>query len=157
MKESGQAAMSYARKFAASNNFDQQFFTDQDIHVHAPAGSIPKDGPSAGITIATALLSVLTRKPVDRKVAMTGELTLRGEVLPIGGLKEKALAAHAAGIETLIIPKLNQHDLLKIPPRLRKELTFCLATNMDDVLRKALVDLTSATESSRQAGSDSMT
>ncbi len=147
MKESAQAAMSYARKFAASNNFDQHFFTEQDIHVHAPAGSIPKDGPSAGITIATALVSVLTRKPIDRKVAMTGELTLRGEVLPIGGLKEKALAAHAAGIETIIIPKLNQRDLVKIPSRLRKEITFCFATNMDDVLSKALIDWTSTTES----------
>ena len=139
MKESGQAALSYARKFADTDSFDRDFFSTKDIHVHAPAGSIPKDGPSAGITIATAILSMLTRVAVDRKVAMTGEITLRGEVLPIGGLKEKALAAHAAGIETLIIPRLNQRDLTELPARLRKELVFFFASSMDEVLRKALV------------------
>ena len=149
MKESGQAALSFARTFAnelhsrrasgATDDADSDFFSNHDIHVHAPAGSIPKDGPSAGITIATAILSMLTRTAVDRKVAMTGEITLRGDVLPIGGLKEKTLAAHAAGIETLIVPKLNQRDLSKIPARLKKELTFHFVGHMDDVLRRALV------------------
>ncbi len=140
MKESGQAALSFARSFAKAGNYDSSFFSAHDIHVHAPAGSIPKDGPSAGITIATAILSMLTRIAVDRKVAMTGEITLRGDVLPIGGLKEKALAAHAAGIETLIVPKLNQRDLVKLPARLKKELEFHFAEHMNDVLRTALVE-----------------
>ncbi len=139
MKESAQAAMSYARTFAAADGFDQEFFSTHDIHVHAPAGSIPKDGPSAGITITTAIVSMLTRAPVDRKVALTGEITLRGEILPIGGLKEKALAAHAAGIEFLIIPRLNQRDLGELPARLRKELEFHAVGHMDEVLPLALV------------------
>ena len=139
MRESGQAALSYARIFAAANGLDAKLFATHDIHVHAPAGSIPKDGPSAGITIATAILSMLTGVAVDRKVAMTGEITLRGEVLPIGGLKEKALAAHAAGIETLIIPKLNRRDLAELPKRLRQEITFHFAGHMDEVLPKALI------------------
>ncbi len=149
MKESGQAALSFARTFAdelhsssafgATTELDSDFFSSHDIHVHAPAGSIPKDGPSAGITIATAILSMLIEIAVDRKVAMTGEITLRGDILPIGGLKEKALAAHAAGIETLIIPKLNERDLSKIPTRLKKELKFHLVGHMDEVLEKALV------------------
>ncbi len=149
MKESGQAALSFARTFAnkfhsphasgATGDADSSFFSNHDIHVHAPAGSIPKDGPSAGITIATAILSMFTRTAVDRKVAMTGEITLRGDVLPIGGLKEKTLAAHAAGIETLIVPKLNQRDLSKIPVRLKKELKFHFVGHMDDVLKRALV------------------
>ncbi len=139
MKESGQAALSFARTFADTGDLDSDFFASHDIHVHAPAGSIPKDGPSAGITIATAILSMLLRVAVDRKVAMTGEITLRGDVLPIGGLKGKALAAHVAGIETLIVPKLNQRDLARIPARLKKELKFHFVGHMDEVLRKALV------------------
>ncbi len=140
MKESGQAALSFARTFAKESDLDSAFFSSHDIHVHAPAGSIPKDGPSAGITIATAILSMLTRKAVDRKVAMTGEITLRGDVLPVGGLKEKALAAHAAGIETLIIPRLNRRDLSKIPARLKKELEFHFAGHMNEVLQRALIE-----------------
>ncbi len=139
MKESGQAALSYARAFARSSDVASDFFTDHDIHIHAPAGSIPKDGPSAGITIATAIISMMTGAAVDRKVAMTGEITLRGDVLPIGGLKEKALAAHAAGIEVLIIPELNRRDLAEIPARLKKELVFHHAGHMDQVLSRALV------------------
>ncbi len=140
MKESGQAALSFARTFAKAADFDSSFFASHDIHVHAPAGSIPKDGPSAGITIATAILSMMTRIAVDRKVAMTGEITLRGDVLPVGGLKEKALAAHAAGIETVIIPKLNRRDLSKLPPRLKRELDFHFAGHMNEVISKALVE-----------------
>ncbi|MEM7350173.1 MAG: endopeptidase La [Acidobacteriota bacterium] len=139
MKESGQAALSYARSFAQDASFDHDFFSAHDIHVHAPAGSIPKDGPSAGITIATAIISMMTRLEVDRRVAMTGEITLRGEVLAIGGLKEKALAAQAAGIETLILPERNRIDLVELPTRLRKELVFFFARDMNDVLQRALV------------------
>ncbi len=139
MKESGQAALSFARAFADTGDVDSDFFSSHDIHVHAPAGSIPKDGPSAGITIATAILSMLIRTAVDRKVAMTGEITLRGDVLPIGGLKEKALAAHAAGIETLIVPKLNERDMSKMPARLKKELEFNFVGHMDEVLARALI------------------
>ncbi len=140
MKESGQAALSFARAFADAGDLDSSFFSSHDIHVHAPAGSIPKDGPSAGITISTAIISMLTGIAVDRKVAMTGEITLRGDVLPVGGLKEKALAARAAGIETMIVPKLNQRDLAKMPSRLKKELRFHFAGHMDAVLQKALVE-----------------
>ncbi len=139
MKESGQAALSYARTFTDAEDVDPDFFAEHDVHVHAPAGSIPKDGPSAGITIATAILSMLIKSAVDRKVAMTGEITLRGDILPIGGLKEKALAAHAAGIETLIVPKLNERDMSKLPARLKKELKFCFVGHMDEVLERALI------------------
>lgn len=139
MKESVQTALSFARTLAPSGRFDAKLFTEHDIHVHAPAGSIPKDGPSAGITIATAIVSMLTRLEVDRKIAMTGEITLRGVVLPIGGLKEKALAAHAAGIESLIVPKHNQIDLVKLPVRLKKKLTFHFVETMEDVLSLALI------------------
>ncbi len=139
MKESGQAALSFARTFATEEDFDSGFFANHDIHIHAPAGSIPKDGPSAGITIATAILSMMLRVAVDRRTAMTGEITLRGDVLPIGGLKEKALAAHVAGIKTMIVPTLNERDLASLPARLKKELEFHCVGHMDEVLQKALV------------------
>ncbi|MCP4655349.1 MAG: endopeptidase La [bacterium] len=138
MKESAQAALSYARAFASANGYGNDFFSTHDIHVHAPAGSIPKDGPSAGITIATAVISVLTAVAVNRTVAMTGEITLRGEILPIGGLKEKALAARAAGITTVIVPRLNERDLEEIPATLRKGLTFRFLGHMNEVLESAL-------------------
>ncbi|HEX3531176.1 MAG TPA: endopeptidase La [Thermoanaerobaculia bacterium] len=140
MKESAQAALSYARAFSGAHSTADDFFAKHDIHVHVPAGSIPKDGPSAGITIGTAILSVLTQRPVNRRVAMTGEITLRGEVLPIGGLKEKVLAARIAGIHTVIVPKLNRRDLTEIPEALTKGLTFHFVEHMDDVLRVALLD-----------------
>ena len=107
--------------------------------MHVPAGSIPKDGPSAGITIATAIVSVLTRRAVRRRVAMTGEITLRGDVLPIGGLKEKVLAARAAGAEVVLLPKLNQRDLLEVTASLRRGLEFRFVSHMDDVLEHALL------------------
>lgn len=138
MKESGQAALSYARTYAAEHGHDAAFFTDHDLHVHAPAGSIPKDGPSAGITIATAILSVLTRRPVDRTLAMTGEITLRGEVLPIGGLKEKALAARAAGMKRILVPALNERDLPELPETLRQDMDFRFIRQMDEVIDLAL-------------------
>ncbi len=138
MKESAQAALSFARTYADANGHDADFFSKHDIHVHAPAGSIPKDGPSAGITIATAIISVLTGKAVDRSVAMTGEITLRGEVLPIGGLKEKALAARSAGISTVLVPRLNERDHPELPRSLRRELEFHFVGDMNDVLEKSL-------------------
>ncbi len=139
MKESGQAALSYVRTFAAQNGYDPSFFSDHDIHIHAPAGSIPKDGPSAGITIATAVVSTLTGVAVDRRVAMTGEITLRGDILPVGGIKEKILAARAAGIKTVLMPELNRRDLVKIKEAVKKTMTFHFPGHMEEVLPKALV------------------
>jgi ATP-dependent Lon protease len=140
MKESAQAALSYARAYAGAHGMADDFFAKNDIHVHVPAGSIPKDGPSAGITIGTAILSVLTGRAVSRRVAMTGEITLRGDVMPIGGLKEKTLAAKLAGIHTVIVPKLNRRDLSEIPDTIKDGLTFHFVDHMDDVLKLALVD-----------------
>ncbi|HSU82149.1 MAG TPA: endopeptidase La [Thermoanaerobaculia bacterium] len=140
MKESAQAAVSYARSYAAIHGLGDDFFAKHDLHVHVPAGSIPKDGPSAGITIGTAILSVLTGKPINRRVAMTGEITLRGDVLPIGGLKEKTLAAKLAGIHTVIVPKLNRRDLAEIPAAITDGLTFHFVDHMDEVLKLALLD-----------------
>jgi ATP-dependent Lon protease len=139
MKESAQAALSYARAYAGSHSLSGDFFAKHDIHVHVPAGSIPKDGPSAGITIGTAILSVLTAKPVNRRVAMTGEITLRGDVLPIGGLKEKTLAAKLAGVHTVIVPKLNRRDLADIPETITQGLEFHFVDHMDEVLELALI------------------
>ncbi|HEX9943823.1 MAG TPA: endopeptidase La [Thermoanaerobaculia bacterium] len=139
MKESAQAALSYARAYAATHGLADDYFSKHDLHVHVPAGSIPKDGPSAGITIGTAILSVLTGHPVNRRVAMTGEITLRGDVMPIGGLKEKVLAAKLAGIHSLIVPKLNRRDLAEIPATITDGLTFHFVDHMDEVLKLALL------------------
>ena len=139
MKESAQAAFSYTRSRCAELNIAPDFHEKHDIHIHIPEGAIPKDGPSAGITIATALISALTEIPVSRHVAMTGEITLRGRVLPIGGLKEKSLAAHRAGIKTVLMPKNNEKDLEDIPESVRDELTFIPVAHMDEVLQQALV------------------
>jgi ATP-dependent Lon protease len=140
MKESAQAALSYARAYAAAHGIGDDYFGKHDLHVHVPAGSIPKDGPSAGITIGSAILSVLTGHAVNRRVAMTGEITLRGDVMPIGGLKEKALAAKLAGIDTVIVPKLNRRDLAEIPATITDGLTFHFVDHMDEVLKLALLD-----------------
>lgn len=139
MKESAQAALSYARAKAREFNIPEDFYEKNDIHIHVPAGAIPKDGPSAGVTMATSLISALTKMPVSKDVAMTGEITLRGRVLPIGGLKEKALAALMMGIKTVIIPKRNEKDLDDIPKELRKKITFIFADHIDDILKVALL------------------
>ncbi|MFA5517390.1 MAG: endopeptidase La [Desulfuromonadales bacterium] len=138
MKESAQAALSYARAHAAELGIDPDLFEQKAIHIHVPAGAIPKDGPSAGVTMATALISVLSGRPVNKDVAMTGEITLRGKVLPIGGLKEKALAAVRANIHTIIIPHRNEKDLEEIPRHLRRKIDFVLARTMDEVMKAAL-------------------
>jgi ATP-dependent Lon protease len=140
MKESAHAALSYARTHASKFGIKEGFFAQNDIHVHVPEGAIPKDGPSAGVTMATAMLSLLTGKAVHRKIAMTGEITLRGEVLPVGGIKEKVLAAHRAKIRTVILPALNKRDLEDINEEIRKEMKFILADDVRDVFRHALMD-----------------
>src|SRR3989449_4813950 len=139
MKESAQAALSYARTRARQLGIKEDFFATHDLHVHVPEGAIPKDGPSAGITIATAMLSVFTNRPVKRSLAMTGEITLRGNVLPIGGLKEKILAARRAGITTVVIPKLNRKEVEEIAPHLRRGLEIHLADEVEEGLRLALI------------------
>ncbi|MDR0126677.1 MULTISPECIES: endopeptidase La [Bacillus] len=139
MRESAQAAFSYIRSKADKLNIDPNFNEKHDIHIHVPEGAVPKDGPSAGITIATALVSALTGRPVSKEVGMTGEITLRGRVLPIGGLKEKALGAHRAGLKTIILPKDNEKDIDDIPESVRQGLTFIPVSHLDEVLEKALV------------------
>ncbi len=138
MKESAQAALSYARSQADEIGVDPDIFDETDIHIHVPAGAIPKDGPSAGVTLTTALISSLTERPVERNIAMTGEITLRGRVLPIGGLKEKALAALREGITTVIIPERNRKDLEEIPAKIRKQIDFKPVSHMDQVLELAI-------------------
>jgi ATP-dependent Lon protease len=138
MKESATAAMSFVRSRASDLGIDQDFFKDSDVHLHVPAGAIPKDGPSAGTAMTIALVSLLTGVPVRDDVAMTGEITLRGQVLPVGGIKMKALAARRAGVETFILPKRNEADLDELPEELRAEMTFVLAETLDDVLAAAM-------------------
>jgi ATP-dependent Lon protease len=151
MKESAQAAVSYARAHAKTLGIEADFYQKLDIHIHVPAGAIPKDGPSAGITMATALISALTRRAVSRDVAMTGEITLRGRVLPIGGLKEKSLAAFRAGIRTIIIPDRNEKDLDEIPKPLLRKISWVIAKNMSDVLEVALLPRRAVTQKQRLA------
>jgi len=135
MKESAQAALSYARARAAEFDLAPDFYKNLDIHIHVPSGAIPKDGPSAGITMAAALISALTKRPVDKDVAMTGEITLRGRVLPVGGVKDKCLAALRAKIQTIIIPERNMKDLKEIPAEMRKRIKFVPVSHMDEVLK----------------------
>ena len=139
MRESAQAALSYDRAYAGAHGLQgADYFAQHDVHVHAPAGSIPKDGPSAGITIAAAILSVLLDRPVDRRLAMTGEITLRGDVMPIGGLREKVMAAKIAGVGRVLIPRLNQRDLADVPAPIKQGIEFELVDHMDRVIEIAL-------------------
>jgi len=141
MKESASAAISYVRSRAVQFNIDQHFYEKLDIHIHVPEGATPKDGPSAGIAMCTAIISALTKLPVDRTVAMTGEITLRGRVLPIGGLKEKMLAAHRGGIKKVLIPKGNVQDISDIPASIAKQITIIPVEHMDEVVKHAIIEL----------------
>jgi ATP-dependent Lon protease len=138
MQESAQAALTFARSRAEQLKVPQGFLEKHDIHIHVPAGAIPKDGPSAGVTMATALVSAMTRRPVRRQVAMTGEITLRGRVLAVGAIKDKVLAAHRASIKTVVIPRDNESDLEEVPADVRQDLNIVLAEFVDDVLNTAL-------------------
>jgi ATP-dependent Lon protease len=138
MKESAQAALSFIRTNASKLGLSDETFENQDIHIHIPAGAIPKDGPSAGVTILTAIVSFLTKRRVIKDLAMTGEITLRGQVLPVGGIKDKVLAAHRAGIKTIIMSKENEKDLEDIPKKVQKEIQFHFVDRMLDVLKLAL-------------------
>jgi len=138
MKESAKAAESWIRSMSGALGIDESAFTDYDYHIHVPAGGIPKDGPSAGVTMLTALTSLLTGRAMDPTIAMTGEITLRGAVLPVGGIKEKILAARRAGIKTVILCERNRKDLDDIPEELRQTMTFHFVKEMADVLRIAL-------------------
>jgi ATP-dependent Lon protease len=139
MQESAQAALSYVRSRAMRLGLDSDFYQTVDIHVHVPEGAIPKDGPSAGITIATSIVSALLKLPVDRQLAMTGEITLRGRVLPIGGLTEKLLAAKRGNITRILMPKQNERDLKDVPQKIRNSLDITLVDHVDEVLVKALI------------------
>ena len=139
MQESAHAALSYVRSRAELLDLEKNFYQNVDIHIHVPEGAIPKDGPSAGITIATSITSALIRKPVRKDIAMTGEITLRGRVLPIGGFKEKVLAAHRGGIKTIIIPKENEKDIKEVPARILKTVDIVMVEHMDEVLKRALI------------------
>ena len=143
MKESVRAALTYIRANHHKLGIDETIFGKTDLHVHVPAGATPKDGPSAGITIATAIVSLLAKRRVKARLAMTGEITLRGLVLPIGGLKEKSLAAHRSGIKEVIIPHDNEKDLVEIPEEVRKNLAFLPVKNVDEVFDIALSGLVS--------------
>ncbi len=139
MKESAHAAYTCVRTMADKLSIDGSFYKDKDIHIHVPEGAVPKDGPSAGITMATAITSALTGIPVKKDVAMTGEITIRGRVLPIGGLKEKTMAAYRLGIKTIIIPKDNQSDLDEVDDVVKNAVEFVFADNISTVLDTALV------------------
>jgi ATP-dependent Lon protease len=138
MRESAQAAVSFVWSNAETLGIDPKIFENKTIHVHVPAGAIPKDGPSAGVTIMTALASLATRRPVQSDLAMTGEITLRGKVLPVGGIKEKMLAAHRAGIRSVILPRRNEPDVEDVPEELRRQLAFVFVDNAEEVLAHAL-------------------
>ncbi|MCJ7806616.1 MAG: endopeptidase La, partial [Clostridia bacterium] len=150
MQESAKAAISYIRSRAESLGLDEDFYENIDIHIHVPEGAIPKDGPSAGIAMATALASALTRTPIRKDVTMTGEITLRGRVLPVGGVKEKMLAAHRAGIKFMLMPAENRRDLSDIPQNVRRKIEVKLVEHMDEVLEMALVKPAESAKTTRK-------
>jgi ATP-dependent Lon protease len=137
MRESAQAALGYVRSQAAELGINDEVFAENEIHIHVPAGAVPKDGPSAGVTMTTALVSLLTDRPIVERLAMTGEVTLRGQVLPVGGVKQKVLAAARAGIKTVILPKRNEADLDDLPDEVREKLNFVLVDRVEQVLNAA--------------------
>ena len=139
MKESAVAAVSYVRANAQKYGIDEDFYKQNDIHIHATEAAVPKDGPSAGVTITTALVSALTGRQVRRDIAMTGEITIRGRVLPIGGLKEKAMAAYRGGVKTVYIPKANEPDLAEVDIEVKQNIRFIPADKVDEILNSALV------------------
>jgi ATP-dependent Lon protease len=140
MQESARIALSYIRSKASELGVDPEFFEKSDIHIHVPAGSVPKDGPSAGVTMTVALASLLTGRPARSNIAMTGEITLQGQVLPVGGIKDKVLAAHRLGVDTVVLPRKNEYDLEDVPEEVRNALKFELVERIDDVLDLALED-----------------
>jgi ATP-dependent Lon protease len=157
MQESAHAAMSYVRSRAEDLGIPREFNRRLDVHIHVPEGAIPKDGPSAGITMCTALVSALTRMPVRRDVAMTGEITLRGKVLPIGGVKEKLLAAHRIGVTTVILPRENEKDLADVPKNVVDGMHVQLVDHIDEVLKLALLPPeTPAAETAGEAGDEEL-
>jgi ATP-dependent Lon protease len=139
MQESARAALSYARSHAEALNLQSDFREKLDLHIHIPKGAIPKDGPSAGISMALAIISALSQRPIRSDVALTGEITLRGRVLPVGGLKEKILAAHRIGISTIVLPEDNRADIVDVPADVRKRLSFTFVKTMDEVIAEALL------------------
>ena len=149
MKESAMAGISYIRSIAPRYKIDSKYFKENDFHIHIPEGAVPKDGPSAGITMATAVLSAITDTPVKAKVAMTGEITLRGRVLPIGGLKEKLLAAKMAGITTVLVPEKNDKDVAEISEEIKSGMDICFVGSMDDVIPLAFTREIKTTKTTR--------
>jgi len=145
MRESAQTAVSWVRSHAAELGVDPGAFEGRSLHIHVPAGAVPKDGPSAGVTMLTAVASFLTRRAVRSDLAMTGEITLRGKVLPVGGIKEKVLAAHRIGIRTVLLPRRNERDLEDLPKEVRRDIDFVLVDTADEVLRAALTPVAQAT------------
>ena len=139
MQESARAAVTYIRSIAEEYGLEEDFYKKYDLHIHVPEGAVPKDGPSAGVTMFTSVISALTGTPVRKDVAMTGEITLRGKVLPVGGIKEKVLAAHRAGIRTILLPKENEPDIDDIPQSVRRQLHFVLLQQAREALEYALV------------------
>ncbi len=139
MQESAKAAISYIRSKSRSLKIDANFYKEKDIHIHVPEGATPKDGPSAGVTMCLSVISALTGRRVRKEVAMTGEITLRGKILPVGGIKEKVLAAHRAGIKKVLIPDENVQDLEELPKIVKKEVEFVLIKKVDDAIREALL------------------
>ena len=139
MQESARTGISYIRSVADKYGIDPDFYKEKDLHIHIPEGAVPKDGPSAGVTMCTAVISALSGRAVRREVAMTGEITLRGDVLPVGGIREKVLAAHRAGIKKILLPRDNEKDIEELPASVRRDLDFVLLDNVDQALEEALV------------------